>query len=267
MNALFNSARAFFIRDAQNALSYKFGFVFGLVKSLVQTVALWLPAQLVGENPIFDDDGGFLAYSVTGSAMLAFFMASYGGFASSISAERGVGTLESVLVTRAPLSALLLGGSTWSLIHSLIDAALTLLTAYLLFDIEFRGSVFDLVPIILLTNLSFVALGFLSAAFTVLFRRGDPFRIFVGGASVLLGGVFYPTSVLPSMISWIGELLPITHGARALRAIALRGESLWDSGFEVLVLLGFNVILLPLGLFAFYRAVERSKLEGTLFQY
>lgn len=267
MKELIDCARAFFIRDAQNSLSYRFAFVFGQLTSIAQTLALWLPAQLVGESELFAQDGGFLAYSIMGTTMLGFFMASYSGFATSLSSERSVGTLESVFATRAPLSGLLLGGSAWTLLRSLLDAGLTLLTATILFKIQLRGSVLQMLPVIVLTNLTFVALGFFSAAFTVLFQRGDPFRVLVGGASVLLGGVFYPADMLPDWLSWVGELLPITHGARALRAIALRGETIWQHEFEVSLLIGFNLVLLPLGLYAFYWAVRRARLDGTLFQY
>jgi ABC-2 type transport system permease protein len=125
----------------------------------------------------------------------------------------------------------------------------------------------QVIPVIVLTNLTFVALGFFSAAFTILFQRGDPFRLLVGGASVLLGGVFYPTDLLPSWIGWVGNLLPITHGARTLRGILLRGETIWQYEFEVWLLIAFNLVLLPLGLYAFYWAVRRARLDGTLFQY
>lgn len=267
MSEFISCARAFFIRDAQNALSYRFAFVFELITSLARTIALWLPAQLLGDHEVFQADGGFLAYTVTGSAMLGLFMASYGGFASSLNVERGLGTLESVFVTKASLSALLLGGATWTFIHALLDVLLTLVVAALLFAVQFRAAPLDLLVVVVLTNLSFIALGFLSAAFTVLFKKGDPFRLVVGGASVLLGGVFYPTSILPGFVSWVSAFLPITYGARALRGVALRGESVFEHATDLLILMGFDVVLLPLGLFAFYQAVARAKLEGTLFHY
>jgi ABC-2 type transport system permease protein len=267
VSELLRCARAFFIRDAQNAVSYRFAFIFGQFTSLVRTATLWLPAQLIGNSPLFEKEGGFLAFSVTGSAMLSFFMASYGGFAASLSTERGLGTLESVFATRAPLSALLLGGSTWTLLRSLLDVGLNLIFASLFFGLHFPGSPLQMLPVLLLTNFTFIGLGFFSAAFTIMFKRGDPFGMLVGGASVLLGGVFYPTDVLPRFVSWIGELLPITHGARALRGIALHGDTAMQHGFEIMVLLGFNAVLVPLGLLAFYKAVARGKLDGTLFQY
>jgi len=267
MKQLFHCARAFFIRDAQNAVSYRFAFVYGQLTSIARTLLLWLPAQLVGNNPIFNQHGGFLAYSVTGSVMMGLFMASYGGFASAISSERGVGTLESVFATRAPLSGLLLGGSAWIVVQSLVEATLTLAAAFLIFGIKLHGSLLSALPIIILTNLTFVAFGFFSAAFTVLFKRGDPFRLVVGAASALLGGVFYPADVLPRFISWIGELLPITHGARALRAIVLQGQSLGLQVKELMILAGFCGVLFPLGVWAFYRSVQLAKLDGTLYQY
>lgn len=267
MNETLRCAWAFFIRDAQNSMSYRFSFIFGLVMVVARTLVMWLPAQLVGDNPIFADSGGFLAFSLTGSAMMGFFMASYGGFASAIRSEQHVGTLESVLVTRAPLSALLLGASLWSVAQALLDVTITLTAAVLIFSVQFRGSVFALIPIVLLTNLTFVAFGFFSAAFAMVFKRGDPFRMIVGGASLLFGGVFYPTTVLPKSVRWISELLPITHGGRALRGVALHGDPLSSHTFEIAVLALFALVSLPLGIFVFSQAVHRTKLDGTLLQY
>jgi|SRR6188768_1255733 len=267
MKELLNCARAFFIRDAQNALSYRFAFVYGQVVSMARTLVLWLPAQLVGDNPIFKDQGGFLAYSVTGSVMLGLFMASYGGFATSIGSERRIGTLEPVFATGAPLSGLLLGGSTWTFAHSLLDVVLNLGIATWIFGLKLQGSILSILPIVVLTSLTFVAFGLFSAAFTVLFKQGDPFRMIIGAGSALFGGVFYPSEVLPKFVSWIGPFLPITYGARAMRGVILRGDSLMQHWSDLFVLILFCGALLPLGIGAFYYAVRRAKLDGTLYQY
>ncbi len=79
--------------------------------------------------------------------------------------------------------------------------------------------------LIFLTNLSFAAVGVLSASFAVVFKKGDPLRVFIAGASFLAGGVFYPNEVLPRWMQLCAEALPVTYGVRALRGVLLDGQS------------------------------------------
>ncbi len=267
MNAFLRCAWAFFCRDAQLAVSYPIAFLMGLGGTISRTVILWLPAQLVSGTTLFDNHGGFIPYAVVGSSMMGFFMASYGGFASSVRAEQGMGTLESVMMTPASLPALILGSCSWTMTQAILDAGLMLLAAVLFFDLKLTGSVFGALTVIILTNITFMAVGLYSAAFTLVFKRGDPFRILIAGASFLLGGVMYPTDVLPSWLQVLGELLPITHGARALRAVVLQGQSLFENSSDVLILLAFAVTTLPLGVFVFQKAIFKAKQDGTLLQY
>lgn len=267
MNGFLRCAWAFFTRDAQLAVSYPIAFLMGLGGTIARTVILWLPAQLVAGTALFDQHGGFLPYAVVGTSMMGFFMASYGGFASSIRAEQSMGTLESVMMTPASLPSLVLGSCSWTMTRAIVDVGLMLLSASLFFGLKFSGSPLGALVVIVLTNLTFMAVGLFSAAFTLVFKRGDPFRILIAGASFLLGGVMYPTDVLPRPLQIIGEFLPITHGARALRGVVLQGGNLLDFRTDVLILAAFAFVSLPMGVFFFKKAIHKAKQDGTLLQY
>ncbi len=267
MNDLARCALAFFRRDAALALSYPLAFALGVLSTVGRVLILWLPAQLLADSRVFAEHGGFLPYSVVGTSMMGLLMASYGGFAGAVRGEQAMGTLESVLMTPATLTALVIGSNLWTVGYALLDSLVTLAAGSLFFGLRFSGNPLGAGLVVLLTNLSFAAVGILSAAFTVVYKRGDPFRVVVGAASFLLGGVIYPAEILPGWIQIFAQALPVTHGARALRGILLEGRSLYEFQSELLVLTGFAFAGIPLAIFVFSRAVRRARRDGSLIQY
>ena len=267
MTELLRCALAFFLRDAALAVSYPVAFTLGLLGKAARVLALWLPAQLLADSSLFAERGGFLAFAVIGTSVMGVFMASYGGFASAVRGEQAMGTLESVLMTPATLPAVVLGSNLWTFVNALFDALVTLVTGVWVFGIELPGDKLSALLILLLTNLGFGAIGILSAAFAVIFKKGDPFRVFVGGASFLIGGVVYPTEILPKWTQLIAEVLPVTHGVRALRGVLLEGRSLGAFSSDVAFLGAFALVGIPASVLCFSFAVRQAKRDGTLLQY
>lgn len=89
----------------------------------------------------------------------------------------------------------------------------------------------------------------------------------VWSLSTLLSGVFYPVSVLPEWVQNFSALLPLTYALDAARLAVLQGYSVHELRLDILVLLGFCAVLLPLALLSFKLAVKRAKIEGSLVQY
>jgi ABC-2 type transport system permease protein len=114
---------------------------------------------------------------------------------------------------------------------------------------------------------SFSGFGILSAAIVLIIKKGDPIAWVFGGVSSLLSGVYYPISVLPDWLTPLSRLLPMTYALDAMRLAMLKGYSLYDVRFDVLVLAGFALILTPLSFYAFRSALKRAKMEGSLIHY
>jgi ABC-2 type transport system permease protein len=60
--------------------------------------------------------------------------------------------------------------------------------------------------------------------------------------------------------------LPITHALNGMRA-AVSGLTLAQTWYDAVWLCVATVILLPISLFYFHRAVQRAKMDGTLGHY
>jgi ABC-2 type transport system permease protein len=112
--------------------------------------------------------------------------------------------------------------------------------------------------------LLFAAIGVGLAGLVVVFKANLPVSNFVTTGLSLLGGVYYPISLLPGPLHVVGEILPFTWALEVLRSGLLQHQILWG---ELALLAGVTVILVPGSLWAFTRAVARSRRTGTLGQY
>lgn len=74
------------------------------------------------------------------------------------------------------------------------------------------------------------------------------------------GGVFYPASVLPQTISWIGYILPTTYVFDAIRAQLASGSV--SSNLLIYATL-LNLLYLVLGYFVLHRSIDGAKRTGA----
>jgi ABC-2 type transport system permease protein len=258
---------AFWVRDFKLATSYRLEFLLSIGRSIFPLLILYLPAELMGDVESTREFGGFLPFSVVGLGMMNFFMASYGSFANSLRSEQATGTLEAVLMAPLSVPTLVLASSCWAFVWSLGTAVLFIGGGALLYDIALPGSFGVALLLIALTTLVFVSIGVFSASFTVVWKRGDPIGPLISATFFLLGGIIYPPRILPSWLSWISELLPVTHAVAALREVLLQGRSLVSVGNHAWVLLAYALVLVPTSLWAFQWAVRRATRDGTLLQF
>jgi len=177
------------------------------------------------------------------------------------------GTVEALFATPTPLAGILAGltgsGLLWSLLRNgvLLSAALVLGMGISWSHAASGAAVLALVI------LAYIPLGLLAGASVLAFRTSGPLpEIFTTG-SALLGGVYYPTHVIPSWIQHLSSVVPLTYGLRALRETLLEGRSLYAVRGDLLVLVGFLVVLSLVGVAAFAAAYRYARRSGTLAQY
>jgi len=104
----------------------------------------------------------------------------------------------------------------------------------------------------------------------MVFKRGDPFGIFLGAGSALFSGVFFPTQLINQYAGTsIGNIsrIPPTYGLDGIRRVLIEGQGFAEVKEPFFMLMIFLVILLPFSLWVFNRAVKRAKREGSLIQY
>jgi ABC-2 type transport system permease protein len=118
-----------------------------------------------------------------------------------------------------------------------------------------------------LAIVSFAALGILGAAATLIIKQGASITAFLTAATLALGGVAYPISVMPWWLQKLALLLPFTHALTGIRKALMLGATPGELTTELLVLGLFGVALFPVALWVFELALRRVKVTGTLGQY
>src|SRR5258708_26993032 len=134
-----------------------------------------------------------LAAWLTGLAVLNYFMTGFSSLANAILHEQVQGTLESVLMTPISVPTVIVASSAWDFVQATFFSFLYLFFGWLFFDVHYRGSFLLALVFLLLTTVVLSCLGILSASFAMVFKRGDPFGVFLGAGSALFSGRFFPT--------------------------------------------------------------------------
>src|SRR6185295_19552891 len=165
----------------------------------------------------------------------------------------------------------IVASSAWDFVQATFFSSLYLIFGWLFFNVHYQGNFLLALAFLLLTTVVLSCLGILSASFAMVFKRGDPFGVFLGTGSALFSGVFFPTQLLRTYagpkLSAISLLLPATHGLDGIRQVLIEGHGLAEVTRPLFTLLAFLVVLLPFSLWVFGRAVRRAKREGSLIQY
>jgi len=65
----------------------------------------------------------------------------------------------------------------------------------------------------------------------------------------------------------VSKFIPLTYALDAMRLAMLKGYSIFQVRYDLLVLLGFTLALTPLSLVVFRMALKRAKKEGSLVHY
>ena len=264
---------AFVARDFRLFVSYRMQFFLRIVSILAVVTTLFFVSKIFAgfTDPQFSQWRDPLASWLTGLAVLNYFATGFSSLANSIRQEQMQGTLESVLLTPINLPTVIVSSSAWDFLETTFFSFLYLFFGWIFFGVTFHGNFFLAVVFLLLTTVVLASLGILSASFAMVFKRGDPFGIFLGAGSALFSGVFFPTQLLKtyagSTLSNISLILPATHGLQGIRQVLIEGHGLAQVTQPLFTLLGFLVVLLPFSLWVFGRAVRRAKREGSLIQY
>src|ERR1041384_3950512 len=251
---------AFVARDFRLYVSYRMQFFLRILSVLTVVTTFFFISKIFAgfTDPQFSQWRDPLATWLTGLAVLNYFMTGFSSLANSIRQEQMQGTLESVLLTPINLPTVIVASSAWDFLETTFFSFLYLFFGWVFFGVHYKGSFFLALVFLLLTTVVLACLGILSASFAMVFKRGDPFGIFLGAGSALFSGVFFPTQLLKTYagpkLGNISLILPTTHGLDGIRQVLIEGHDFAQVTQPLIVLLGFLVVLLP---FSLWRSEER----------
>jgi len=257
---------AFLRRDLQMATAYRLNALLLVSGGLFTLTLFYFLAHAVGEAPLVRARYGadYFSFALVGLATAALLRALQTGFAGAVRTAQNDGSLEPLL--GAPLHTVhvitLMGA--WPVTNALLRSVGLLTVGALLFGARLHLHLAAFTFTLLLSALTFCALGLLSAAFVLVFKRGDPFTYALDALSYLFAGVLYPTEVLPPFLRAAARFLPATHALHGLRDAALRGAGPSQLLPTWLSLGVFCLVLWPLAAYALSAARRHVEQAGTL---
>jgi ABC-2 type transport system permease protein len=257
---------AFLRRDLLIAASYRLNAALLLFGGFITLTIFHFLAQTMGESPLLREHYGsdYFSFALIGVAVASSLRALQTSFAARLRETQTDGSIEVLL--SAPLSTfrVIAHLAAYPVFSALFRAVGLLVLGTWLFGAKLSLDPLSFAVTLLLALISFGALGLLSAAFVLTFKRADPFNYLLDTATYLFSGVVYPVEVLPSTLQWLSRLLPATHALKALRGAALQGQGLSELLPSLLALALFSLVLWPIAALALTLARRHVEHTGTL---
>jgi ABC-2 type transport system permease protein len=126
---------------------------------------------------------------------------------------------------------------------------------------------FTAAVVLLLVVLTYAPIGVMAAALVLAVRTTGPLPHGVIWVSTLLGGVYYPTKVVPSWLAVVSDFVPLTYGLRALRRSVIDGAPATAILGDVATMTALGAVLFVISVAMFSWALKHAKRAGTLAQY
>ena len=253
-----------------SARTYRLRLLLSIASLLISVVPLYFIAgalQPVMADKIADQGGEFFAFLMIGTIAFMMLAPAVNAMPGAIGSGINTGVLEALLGTRARLPALLAGMTAFDMAWTALRALIMLAGAWLLGAVILWSQMGSALLILLLIVLAYLPFGLMASAMVIAFRTAGPLSKAVLALSGLLGGVYYPTEVIPSWIEQVSGFIPLAYGLRALRATLLEGVPLGGVLPDLGVLCLFIAVLHTIGWFALHRALQYARRAGTLSHY
>jgi ABC-2 type transport system permease protein len=180
--------------------------------------------------------------------------------------ERWEGTIEYTFM--APLSrpVHLLGMGFFAVLYGLVRASLVFGAIAAMFRLHMPNANFlSALLIIAVASISFIGIGMMTAVLPLISpEKGTQFGFIGQGLMLVVSGVYYPVSVLPTFMQWIAKVSPASYALRGMRHAILNGAGVGAVWGDLWPLLVIGVVAVPLGIEIFRRGEIYAKKHGKL---
>ena len=167
--------------------------------------------------------GSYFGFVVIGLVLLPFLDASIYQVAAALRQEQMMGTLEAIVATPVSLASILAGSALWPFCFAFLQGLVYLAVAVFL-SVDLSKADWLAGGLVALFAVGcFAWLGVLEAGLGLLIKRGNPLSWVLSTLSALVGGAFFPPSLLPDWLQWLSVLHPLSYATRGLRAALLEG--------------------------------------------
>jgi ABC-2 type transport system permease protein len=185
----------------------------------------------------------------------------------SLRNEQMRGTLESNWLSPTWRFAYLLGASVPQLASMMMMLSLAGLEYALLFGVDFSGSLWLVLLVILAAIPAIYGLGFAFASVVITMKEANAFVFLVRGIVMVFCGVTYPLAIQPPWMQNVAQWLPQTYIIHAMRSAALSIDGFGGIAHDLQMILLFGAFWLTVGMALFAWMERRARQTGAIGQY
>jgi ABC-2 type transport system permease protein len=265
-----HSALALIRAHWRSAASYRLRMALSFASLAASVVPIYFIAnalQPTMASSIEAEGGQYFGFLIVGSVAFMLVRNAVSALSSEIGSGINTGVLDALLGTPTRMPSILGGLIGYGMLWTAARGMVLLVAAWLLGTNVHWQQAFTAICIVLLIVAAYLTIGMIAAAFVVAFRTPGPLPQLVLAGSALLGGVYYPTSVIPSWIQSLSEFVPLSYGLRALRGTLLDGQPFTAVMNDVAMLALMAVVLGAIGTGSLLAAFQYARRTGTLAHY
>jgi len=218
--------------------------------AVVQPYKVQTQGVVPGTSNYFD----FLAPGIMAMVVMMSVMT---GLPGAISQEKEIGTMDGMMVAPINRLSIILGKTLSQTVRGMLQGAIILVLAVLLFGVTIHGSILLVFGLLLLGVFSFVGLGIVLTSFAKDQQTATMLMTTLMFPMMFLSGVFFPIQQMPWNMQDISKVLPLTYASDALRKVMVLGAGIPDITTDLAILIVFGAVLTAIAVPVFRRQMTR----------
>jgi ABC-2 type transport system permease protein len=233
-----------------------------LLWTIANTLTIVFISRGVGVSPAAENE--LATKLLVGGVIWAFLGIIFEIVTETVAWERWEGTIEYTFMAPVSRPVHLIGMGIYAVIYGLVRAAAVFVAVVAFIGLHLPHANYGAaIELLAIASVSFIGVGMMTAVLPLISpEKGTQLGFVAQGLMLVVSGVYYPVSVLPSWMQWIAKISPATYALRGNRQQVLHGTGIaWADVWPLLVIGAFSI---PIGLVVFRAGERYAKKHGKL---
>lgn len=206
----------------------------------------------------------FIGFIVIGTMIYMWANMTMWSFGTYLRDEQNRGTLESNWLCPIHKFDILIGGSVVSIVQGIISIIVSMLEYRFIFGVHFTGNVLVWCIVFIVLMPGVYGLSSIFASLVLWVKETNSMVQLVRGLIMILCGISFPISVMPTWMQSAAKFLPFTFGISASRTIMLNGGTLLKALPDISLCFFEGIIYLIIGRICFMLVNRKVRMTGSL---
>jgi ABC-2 type transport system permease protein len=253
-------------RDLHVFLSYRTRLVSQVMTSVFSLTLFYYVSRMITVNG-FGSPDEYFGFVVVGIALVSVLYSCF-SISETVRGELIAGTFERMLLSPFGGVRGVLAMTVFPLAYAFVLAAITLGLGCVVFGLQLHWATVPFsIPAMVLALLAFLPFGIFFSALTIATKQGSVGTSWVIALISIVGGLYFPVSLLPGWAQVAAEVQPFTPATEMLRHLLVGSPLSTPLAMAVAKVAAFAVVLLPASLYVLHRAIRFGQRRGTIIEY